>query len=115
MNQKRQGWSGVRSVRLGRTSATSVPVSSETLSRLGTAHLVKIICCSTFGRAYNEYERDLPASMKDVSMASQLGCHDQLFGRSTYYTTSDGKRHKAEIFMTLMPYSNLPFGLATQN
>lgn len=48
-------------------------------------------------------------------MAFQLGCHDQLFGRSTYYTTSDGKRHKAEIFVALMPYSNLPFGLATQN
>jgi len=45
--------------------------------------------------------------MKDVSMASQSGCHDRLFGRSTYYTTSDGKRHKAEIFVALMPYSNL--------
>lgn len=48
-------------------------------------------------------------------MASQSGCHDRLFGRSTYYTTSDGKRYKAEIFVAPMPYSNLPFGLATQN
>ncbi len=62
-----------------------------------------------------EYKRDPPASMKDVSMASQSGCLDQLFGRSTYYTTSDGQRHKAEIFVALMPYSNLPFGLATHN
>lgn len=48
-------------------------------------------------------------------MASQSACLDQLFGRSTYYTTSDGKRHKAEIFVALMPYSNLPFRLATHN
>ena len=103
-----------RGVLVGCTSTTSVHVSSETLSRLGTAQLVRIICYSTFGRAYNEYKRDPPASMKDVSMASQSGCLDQLFGRSTYYT-SDGKRHKAEIFVALMPYSNLPFGLATHN
>ena len=102
-------------VSVGCTSTTGVHVSSETLSRLGTAHLVRIIYYSTFGRAYNEYKRDPPASMKDVSMASQSGCLDQLFGRSTYYTTSDGQRHKAEIFVALMPYSNLPFGLATQN
>lgn len=102
-------------VSVGCTSTTSVHVSSETLSRLGIAHLVRIICYSPFGRAYNEYKRDPPASMKDVSMASQSGCLDQLFGRSTYYTTSDGQRHKAEIFVAPMPYSNLPFGLATQN
>ena len=77
--------------------------------------LGRVMSYSTFCRAYNEYKRDLPASMKDVSMASQSGCLDQLFGRSTYYTTSDGQRHKAEIFVAPMPYSNLPFGLATQN
>ena len=94
-------------MRLGRTSTTSGHVSSETLSLLGTELLGRVICYTTFGRAYNEYKRDIPASMKDVSMASQSGCHDRLFGRSTYYTTSDGKRHKAEIFVALMPYSNL--------
>ena len=87
----------------------------RTLSLLATELLGRVICYSNFGRAYNEYKRDLPASMKDISMASQSGCHDRLFGRSTYYTTSDGKRYKAEIFVAPMPYSNLPFGLATQN
>ena len=87
----------------------------RTLSLLATELLGRVICYSNFGRAYDEYKRDLPASMKDISMASQSGCHDRLFGRSTYYTTSDGKRYKAEIFVAPMPYSNLPFGLATQN
>lgn len=36
-------------------------------------------------------------------------------GDPLHYTTSDGKRHKAEIFVAVMPYSNLTFCLATQD
>lgn len=81
--------------------------------------LGRVMSYSTFCRAYNEYKRDLPASMKDVSMAfewtpGQVAMIDYS-GDPLHYTTSDGKRHKAEIFVAVMPYSNLTFCLATQD
>ena len=72
---------------------------------------------STFCRAYNEYKQNLPASMQDVSMAfewmpGKVAMIDYS-GDPLYFTTSDGKRHKAEIFVAVMPYSNFTFCFAT--
>ena len=74
--------------------------------------LGRVMSYSTFCRAYNEYKRDLPASMKDVSMAfewtpGQVAMIDYS-GDPLHYT-------KAEIFVAVMPYSNLTFCLATQD
>lgn len=77
----------------------------------------RVMSYSTFCRAYNEYKQNLPASMKDVSMAfewmpGKVAMIDYS-GDPLYYTSNDGKRHKAEIFVAVMPYSNFTFCLAT--
>lgn len=68
-------------------------------------------------RAYNEYKQDLPASMRDVSMSfewmpGEVAMIDYS-GDPLFFTDSDGKRRKAEIFVGVMPYSNCIFCTAT--
>lgn len=76
----------------------------------------KVMGYSTFCRAYNQYKDNLPATMKDVSMAFQwtpgkVAMIDYSGDPLDYM--SDGKIRKAEIFVAVMPYSNYIFCLAT--
>ena len=76
----------------------------------------KVMSYSTFCRAYNEYKSNLPASMKDVSMAFQWSpgkvAMIDYSGDPLHYL-SEGKICKAEIFVAVMPYSNYIFCYAT--
>lgn len=76
----------------------------------------KVMGYSTFCRAYNQYKDNLPATMKDVSMAFQWTpgkvAMIDYSGDSLHYM-NDGKIRKAEIFVAVMPYSNNIFCLAT--
>lgn len=72
---------------------------------------------STFCRAYEAYKSNLPASMHDVSMAfewepGKVAMIDYS-GDPLYYVARDGKRHKAEIFVGVMAYSNMIYCVAT--
>ena len=72
---------------------------------------------STFCRAYRDYKANLPASMHDVSMAftwepGKTAMIDYS-GDRLYFTEPNGKRHHAEIFVGVMPYSNYIFCIAT--
>lgn len=76
----------------------------------------KVMGYSTFCRAYNQYKDNLPATMKDVSMAFQwtpgkVAMID--YSGDPLHYMSDGKIRKAEIFVAVMPYSNYIFCLAT--
>lgn len=77
----------------------------------------KAMSYSTFCRAYSMYKQDLPASMNEVCMSFQWDpgkvAMIDYSGDPLHYTDSDGKRHRAEIFVGVMPYSNLTYCLAT--
>ena len=72
---------------------------------------------SSFCRAYNEYKKNLPTSMTAVSMSFQWTPGDVAMidysGDPLYFVEPSGKRHKAEIFVGVMPYSNYIFCVAT--
>ena len=79
----------------------------------------KAMSYSTFCRAYSVYKQDLPTSMNEVCMSFQWDpgkvAMIDYSGDPLYYTDSDGKRQRAEIFVGVMPYSNLTYCLATQD
>lgn len=74
---------------------------------------------STFCRAYEAYKKTLPASMQEVSMSFDWEPGEAAMidysGDPLHYTTADGKKHKAQIFVGVLPFSNLIFCMATEN
>ena len=79
----------------------------------------KVMSYPTFYRAYASYKAKLPASMREVRMAFQWEpgkvAMIDYSGDPMYYTDHDGRRHKAEILVGVLPFSNFIFCLATKD
>lgn len=79
----------------------------------------RLLGYSTFCKAYERYKLNLPASMHDVTMSFSWDPGDVAMidysGDPLYFHTRDGKKHKAEIFVGVMPYSNYIFCMATKD
>lgn len=74
---------------------------------------------SSFCKAYERYKDNLPVSLRDVSLSFQWEPGDVAMidysGDPLYYTTRDGAKHRAEIFVGVLPFSNYIFCLATKD
>lgn len=74
---------------------------------------------SSFCKSYEHYKLNLPVSMRDVSLSFQWEPGDVAMidysGDPLYYTGRDGVKHKADIFVGVLPFSNYIFCLATKD
>lgn len=74
---------------------------------------------SSFCKAYERFKSHLPVSLRDVSLSFQWEPGDVAMidysGNPLYYTTRDGVKHRAEIFVGVLPFSNYIFCVATKD